>query len=242
MSLFVGCDGRTWSESEIAGRLKALLVAARWLVRQAAHWRAPVRLGVCDTYFAVDDSSAEPIEIGFSAANDEIVPVEVHAEYHALVLMSRCAKLLGVHDGVELVEQMSARMPNTHIAWLVHLRRAGQSLAIPLDLSALPGVALAVCHAREANFTRPVARIPVADPVTFAHELLHLFGASDKYGVPLRRFPRGSVTDQDVMRLDRNRLPQLRIDPLTAEEIGWNGNEPGEDPQPAEIATRKKEP
>jgi len=64
---------------------------------------------------------------------------------------------------------------------------------------------------------------PFADPVTIVHELLHLFGASDKYNVPLARFPDRSVTDRDVMLLQYNSLGRLRIDPLTAEELGWGG-------------------
>jgi hypothetical protein len=82
-------------------------------------------------------------------------------------------------------------------------------------------VCLAVCYAREASFTEPVVRAPGPDPVTFVHELLHLFGATDKYGVPLSEFPPGAVTACDVMRLDRTRLARLHVDPLTAAEIGW---------------------
>jgi hypothetical protein len=68
--------------------------------------------------------------------------------------------------------------------------------------------------------------LPRSDPVTYAHELLHLFGASDKYDVSsLQGFPAGSVTERDIMRTGRRRLDRLRIDPLTAEEIGWNQGE-----------------
>ena len=62
---------------------------------------------------------------------------------------------------------------------------------------------------------------PFTDPVTIVHEVLHLFGASDKYGVPLRSFAPKSVTHREVMRLDEESLIRLRIDPLTAREIGW---------------------
>ncbi len=46
-------------------------------------------------------------------------------------------------------------------------------------------------------------------------------GATDKYGVPLSAYPSGAVTAHDVMRLDRTRLARLRVDPLTAVEVGW---------------------
>ncbi len=94
-------------------------------------------------------------------------------------------------------------------------------MAIPDDLTELIGVSLALCYAREANFPEPLHRPPYTDPVTVVHELLHLFGASDKYAVPLSSFPPGSVTSRDVMRLDSSRLERLRIDRATAAEIGW---------------------
>ena len=56
-----------------------------------------------------------------------------------------------------------------------------------------------------------------------AHEVLHLFGASDKYGVPLDSFRSGQVTHRDIMRMDARRLERLRVDPLTASEVGWGG-------------------
>ncbi len=59
------------------------------------------------------------------------------------------------------------------------------------------------------------------DPTTVAHELLHLFGATDKYGVALRSFRPGSVTSRDIMRLNHDLLSRMTIDPLTASEVGW---------------------
>jgi hypothetical protein len=94
-------------------------------------------------------------------------------------------------------------------------------MAIPADLTELIGVSLALCYAREANFPEPLRRPPFTDPVTVVHELLHLFGATDKYALPLDAFPPGSVTSRDVMRLDSSRLDRLRIDRATAAEIGW---------------------
>ena len=100
--------------------------------------------------------------------------------------------------------------------------RAGRSGAIGAERFRLPGGGLALCYARESNASAPLVGLPYVDPATLAHEFLHLFGASDKYGTPLRSFPDRSVTSRDIMRLDRDRLGSLRIDPLTASEIGWS--------------------
>ncbi|MHC5541100.1 hypothetical protein ACYOEI_23000, partial [Singulisphaera rosea] len=105
--------------------------------------------------------------------------------------------------------------------WLLHPRRAGRSLAIPLDRTELRGVSLAVCYAREANFPEPLVGFPFTDPVTIVHELMHLFGASDKYGVPLGSYPAKSVSSRDIMRLSESTLSRLRVDPRTAWEVGW---------------------
>jgi hypothetical protein len=110
-----------------------------------------------------------------------------------------------------------------HLVWLLHPRRAGQSHAIPPSLTPIPGVHLAECYVRETKFSEPLGKgvPPFPDPVTFVHELLHLFGATDKYDRPLSAFARGEVTERDVMALHFTSLPRLRVDRLTAREIGW---------------------
>ena len=221
VSLFVGCDGRPWSESETAGRLASLLHAGRWVAAEANRYRMRLALGICDTYFAVEDDSTEQIEIGFAPEGDDVGPAESDQATRALIVMSRSARQLGFRDATDMVEKIAARLPGSRPVWFLHIRRGGRSLAIPPDLTELQGVCLAVCYAREASFTEPVAKVPGPDPVTFVHELLHLFGATDKYGVPLSEFPSGTVTAYDVMRLDQTRLARLRVDPLTAAEIGW---------------------
>src|SRR3954452_17369950 len=82
-------------------------------------------------------------------------------------------------------------------------------------------------YSREQTLPAPLGGPTFPDPVTFVHEVLHLFGASDKYGVPLRTFPAQTVTERDVMRLNVESLSRLRVDPATAREIGWTVPEVG---------------
>jgi hypothetical protein len=221
VSIFVGCDGRPWLDSEIAGRLNSLLHAGRWTIGEANRWGAKLELGLLETYFSVQLDTAEEVEIGFAPAGNEIVPAEARAISRALTMMSQSARQLGFRDGPTLVRDIQSRLSDWQCSWMLHLRRAGPSMAIPLELTELDGVSLAICHAREASFTEPIVKLPAPDPVTFVHELLHLHGASDKYGLPLECFPHAAVSAYDVMRLDRDRLTELRVDPLTAAEIGW---------------------
>jgi hypothetical protein len=221
ISMFMGRDGQPWSEAEIARAHSAMLRAGAWIEREAIRWNAPVNIELADTYFVVNDDLSQDVEIGFALKGEDIQPFETDAVAKALTSASRAATQLGFDDAVALIAEINSRVQADAPVWLLHPRQAGHSLAVPLDDTPLAGVSLAVCYAREENFPEPLEGPPFTDPVTIVHELLHLFGASDKYGVPLRSFAPGSVTNREVMRLDENSLIRLRIDPLTAQEIGW---------------------
>ena len=226
VSMFVGADGRWWTDSEIARQLDALERAARWMEKQAGRYGVEVGVGVADVYFSVEGEATPDVAIGFEREGVDFGPYEQGSAVRALTLMSRAAAELGFHDAVDFVQEIRARLPDSTPVWLLHVRQAGRSMAVPLDLTELEGVSLALCFAREASFTEPISRPPVPDAATLAHEILHLFGASDKYGTPLESFAPGAVTHRDIMRLDYDRLEQLRVDPLTARELGWEGDPP----------------
>lgn len=226
LSMFVGADGRWWTDSEIARQLDSLQLAARWMEKQAGRYGVELGVGLADAYFSVEGEATPEVAIGFEAEGTDFGPYEQGSAVRALTLMSRAAADLGFDDAVDLVREIHARLPGATPAWLLHVRQAGRSMAVPLDLTELEGVALALCYAREASFTEPIARPPIPDAATLAHEALHLFGASDKYGMPLDAFAPGAVTHRDVMRLDYDRLGQLRVDPLTARELGWGEGTP----------------
>ncbi|MBX6312072.1 MAG: hypothetical protein IRY99_04000, partial [Isosphaeraceae bacterium] len=221
LSVFIGKDGRGWSDEEIAQAHKALIRAGEWIEREAMRWGAPVNLALADTDFVAEDEVCEEVAIGFVAEWDHYAPAEEGAIPKALASASRAARRLGFADVADLITRIDPRVAADVRVWLLHLRRGGQSIAVSEDESGLPGVNLAVCYAREAKLPEPLRDPPFSDPVTFVHEILHLFGASDKYGPPLHAFPPKLVTERDVMRLDVEVLSRLRVDPLTAAEIGW---------------------
>lgn len=222
VSLFLGRDGKDWSSAEIRQAHRALARAGEWIEREAIRWSAAVNVDLAEVFFATRDDRP---------AGDTPIPLEFDGDTYrrfvddertdALARFSAAARSLGCGDAVELTARVSDRVEADHIVWLLHHRSAGQSIAIPGDLTDLPGVTLAVCYAREEDHEQPLSGPPFADPTTFVHELMHLFGASDKYNRSLSDFPARSVTDRDVMRLDVDSLSRLRVDPLTAAEIGW---------------------
>lgn len=225
ISVFLGRDGRGWSDLEIAQAHAALFRAGEWIEREATRWGAAVNIALADTYFAVDDGETGDVEMTFAVEGEDVGPIEARAATKALIDSSRAARTLGFRDAVDWMAAIRARVQADAVVWLLHPRCAGRSLVVPLDQTELAGVSLAVCYAREASFPEPLSRLPFTDPVTVAHELLHLFGATDKYGRPLRRYPPRSVSSRDIMRLSETRLPRLRIDPITAQEIGWGSGE-----------------
>jgi hypothetical protein len=222
ISIFLGRDGKAWSDAEIAEAHDALIRAGCWIEREAIHWKAPVNIELADTYFVAQDDTPDEVEVNFVPQGEQMHPQEAQATLKALTAATRAAVQLGFHDAADLVARINARVEADVHLWLLHPRRAGCSLAVALDTTELAGVSLAVCYAREATFPEPLTRAPRPDPVTFAHEALHLFGAEDKYGLPLRSFPPGSVTARDIMRLNEMPLTRYRIDLLTASEIGWS--------------------
>ncbi len=220
-SIFVGADGRGWTDAEIARGLGAIERAGGWLERQAIRHGAPVQIGLSSAYFQAEAPAAGPIELSFRGEGDDIGPMEADPGTKYLAMASQAAAGLGFRDVGDLMTQVGDRAEADRRAWLLHVRQAGRSIAIPTRESGIDGVSLAVCFAREASFPEPLVGPGRVDPTTVVHELLHLFGASDKYGQSLGSFPPGTVSSSEVMRLDQDWLRRLRIDRLTASEIGW---------------------
>lgn len=221
VSMFIGSDGRSWTDSEIADWMTSIEWVTRWIEMEAARYRAGVAVGVADTYFSVEGEPTPEVDIGPAWAGASVSLFEMNTITRSLTLMSRAAAQLGFHDSVDFVREVGARLDGAIPVWLLHLRRSGRSFAVPLDLTELDGVSLALCYARSENFSDVLVRSPIPDAAMIAHEVLHLFGASDKYGVPLESFRPGEVTRHEIMRMEARRLERLRVDPLTARELGW---------------------
>jgi hypothetical protein len=222
VSLFVGRDGKVWSIDELVKAHRALRRAGAWIEREAIRWQVPVNLDLVDCYFSTVEADADR-EVAIFRPDEwgDVGLPDPDAEQRILGILGRSAGLLGFKDPVDLLGRVGRRIEADQIVWLLHVRRAGKSIAMPSDATGIPGVAVAVCYAREEDFEAPMAGPPFADPITFVHELMHLFGASDKYDVSLSSFPRGTVSERDIMVLGIEALSRLHVDPLTAVEIGW---------------------
>ncbi len=221
VSTFVGMDGRGWTVREIGRAHESLIRAGLWIEGEAGRRQAPVNIGLAETYFRFEDGAASAVKLAFVPEGDDVGPMEEDATTKYVALASRAAAGFGFSDVVDWLARINPRIDADARVWLFHLRQAGRSLAIPASESGLPGVGLAIGFAREASFPEPLSGEGRVDPTTIVHELLHLFGASDKYGVPLPSYPPRSVSGRDIMRLDHVSLSRMRVDDLTAAEVGW---------------------
>lgn len=225
-SLFIGRDGRPWLDPEIAETHFAMTKAGRWIERQAMHWGAAVNVELADTYFVAQDDSQESVEVALLTHGDRYAPADAREAEKLLVSTSRAAAALGFRDTSDWLASIQMRIAADVHVWLVHVRRGGCSQVVEHDGDA-GTMQLAVCYAAETLYPEPLRKATFVDPVTIVHEVLHVFGATDKYEVPLRSFAPGTVTSRDVMRLKETKLQRLQVDPKTAAEIGWAEKEVG---------------
>jgi hypothetical protein len=224
-SLFLDRGTKPWSDEEIARTLAGIVRAGEWIEREAMRRGATVNVEVADVYFAATDPQpVAEVAVAVLPEGEGEGLYDADAEVRLVASASRGAAALGFRDVADLAAQVASRVQSDAIVWLIHPRAAGRSFVVPERETGMRGVSLAICYAREDDFPGPLIGPPYADPATFAHEVLHLFGATDKYGVPLSRFPEGTVTGRDIMRMDVENLSRLRVDSATAREIGWEGS------------------
>jgi hypothetical protein len=221
ISLFIGRDGTHWSEPEVAQVLSSLETAGRWIEREAERWQAAVNIALADTYFEELDEADEPVAIELVSEAHQPGLFESAATVKAMASATRAVARLGFAGVADWVETIGPRLDADQTIWLIHPRSAGRSHAIPPGQAPLPRSAFAVCFAGEANFPSRLTGSAKPDSATYAHEILHLFGASDKYGAEPDRFDPADVTERDIMRLAFRSLGHMRVDRLTAAEIGW---------------------
>jgi hypothetical protein len=222
VSFFVDRPESSWTDAEICEVLGAVEECARWISEQASGYGVGLEVFSDPLYYHASDPREHLVPIGFQTAGGRTVPVEAESAAQCVALASYWPPRLGFADIVRFFGHIERSIDADSWAVLFHPREAGRSYALPAKLSLHPCVELVVCYPQHAVLRGEVEGPLRPSPAVYAHEVLHLFGASDKYDtISLKDFPSRSVTDRDIMRCRNWRLKRLRIDPLTAAEIGW---------------------
>ena len=116
VSMFIGSDGRSWTDSEIARWTTSIERVARWMEQEADRYGAGVAVGVADTYFRVEGDRTPEVDIGAAWEGAGVGLFEMNSITRSLTLMSRAAAQLGFHDSVDLVREVArgstARSPS----------------------------------------------------------------------------------------------------------------------------------
>lgn len=227
-SLFAGAYGRDWSDEEVARARAALARALGWIEAEARAWGVEVKIDGEGEVFrgaSPPGMAVEPVALTRASQEWEEWLMEADEPTRDFAHASRSAATIGRRDFIALAEEVRQRRGDASaVVWIFHPLRQGQPYALATDHSPIAGVALAVCPALDDSQSGPLLGEAAPDSATYAHELLHLFGATDKYGTALSRFDRSMVSSRDVMRDGFGSLSAMRIDALTARELGWDAD------------------
>ncbi len=125
--------------------------------------------------------------------------------------------------GVELVTNLKNDLSADSVILCLHVNKS----ALSYNLAYYDNVAEKFSAERMVCFARyPDGRETAA--ATYAHEILHLYGAGDLYFpydlTPRRKIRAGELFPHDVMyRVDYN-IGRLNVGPFTAFRVGWTDN------------------
>jgi hypothetical protein len=194
-SVFLGRDGRAWQPEEIRSVIRALERAVTWLVSEADAWGASVRFEILrEVAIGTDASPRRPHALEYGLQENESTLFDAEESSELLRAASVVAARLGFRDFPTLAAVIAARLGADHVVWFLHNLSQGQSHYLDPAHTGVPGLRVAACYAREDEPATHWAGPVFADPATYVHELLHAFGATDKYGGSTRRYPRGEVS------------------------------------------------
>jgi len=191
-----------WSETEKQDVSEKLEQGYRFLTNHCRHYGLEVRF--------TDENSPEVL-------CSHRIPVDTFVDPR---WTERVIETVANKSGNELVHQLRRKTGADHVVICLHVNKAALSynLAVYNRVSEHFSAERMICFASYPD-NRPTAA------ATYAHEILHLFGAGDLY-FPFdtdqqRKSQAGELFPDDVMyRVDYN-LNRLNVGPFTAYRVGW---------------------
>jgi hypothetical protein len=195
-----------WTEVKIKEVIKSVREAGRWLEREADRYSVNLRVSVADNLFLIKSGSFP------SAHND--------ARERVYDWASRMLQKGGYEDIQHYVHTLQMAEKADNWATLFHVKASGRSYAFPAVEN--NPIEFVVCFAEYYEYPNKLFnRNWRPDSRLYAHEILHLFDAKDKYETP-SKFPASDIMNE----MYKFPLDILRITEATARELGWAGAAP----------------
>ena len=199
--IFVSEDIAGWSEGEIEQVLNDVEEALLFLDYQA-------QLHGYELVF-----QQEAVQVVYEAG----VPSDLTADPQ---WTERILQATGAMNGNDLAADLGDRWGVEHVLIALHVNKPGLSYA----LAYLPGADPNYMAERVILFTEYPDGRPTA-PATYAHEVLHLFGACDLYfptdtDDSRRQLAERLFPDDIMLRVDYD-LDNLTVNDFTAYRVGW---------------------
>ncbi|MEM8679333.1 MAG: hypothetical protein AAGF97_08280 [Planctomycetota bacterium] len=200
--LFCNDQGTRWSEQRRGNALQRLMQACSFITTQASRQQQQVSFAH---------------EVGPPVDFEGRIPINHEADP---IWTQQILDAVSKSSPAELVEQLKRKHRADHVAFCLHVDKN----ALSYNLASYAGVDGRFQAERAVCFTSyPDGRATAT--ATYAHELLHLFGAGDLYfpydKSEWRKQRARALFPNDIMyRADYN-LNSLTIGAYTAYRIGW---------------------
>lgn len=205
---FINEENSSWNITDKSKAISSLEEAQSWIISQANKWSADVNF---KNIVINDEIIFKEIEPGLASGTERVD------------LVYETFKKLGFRNSKQAYRKLSRKYKCSNINVILISNSKGRSYSMSYSLKMdkrkyfLEGMIVFLNY--NNNEMAPLAG-------TFAHELLHLYGAWDLYHTYAQTADRQAIAfdlfPNDIMvRLDYN-LDNLTIDKLTAWLIGWN--------------------
>lgn len=200
-NIFVDCLPNHWDEKEINAVERALRECCAWIKREASKYSITVDTRISENHFI--------------AKSDRLPPSARNSRDEIFEWSSNVLKSIDFEDMQHYAHTFQEEEKAENWITFFHVQVAGRSYAF--DSTAITPIEFLVCFSEYADTPeRKTLHTIRPDPREYAHEILHLFGAKDKYETSDKH----PLTDI-MNRLDKFSLELLSISKPTAQEIRW---------------------
>ncbi len=210
---FVGDDESDWSEDEVEEYTEAtVLPALEFVKKQADSWGVEVDFSVWRFASCFDPE----LDLQY----DGVVYHSDSEGGSSEDVMERMSESFGYEYELGLYRALEASRQDFGVIPFFILDKTGRSCAFTYaSVSGVYGSEYALLFSERTDGRDPT-------PATFAHELLHLFGAEDMYIPNERAALARRLYSEDIMYMKTTDIKRMNVGEFTAYALGWTDKAP----------------